>query len=163
MILFEAGPICLAAVADLDGEPGIVGDGTGDEDGDGFLDLAEACELMIDPCVFDTDLDSDGLPDAADNCPFIPNPGQADGDADGAGKSLRGRRDQTLDHVTLTELQSIANIYREYFCNQLQITSGMSPLDFTGSILYCEAASNPAVGGIRFQAVSGTTVVVPRP
>ena len=49
--LFEAGPLCLAAVKDLDGG-GLVLDGSGDEDGDGFTDLEEACVLGTDPCIF---------------------------------------------------------------------------------------------------------------
>ena len=73
----------LAAVANLDGNPGIIGDGTGDEDGDGFSDLAEACKLMTDPCVFDGDQDGDGIPDAVDNCQNDANPDQADGDSTG--------------------------------------------------------------------------------
>jgi hypothetical protein len=59
-----------------------VRDGSGDEDGDGFLDFAEACELMTDPCVFD---DEDGIPEAVDNCPLDPNPEQEDEDNDGVG------------------------------------------------------------------------------
>ena len=66
-----------AALSNLAGMPGIVGDGTGDEDGDRFSDLAEACALMTDPCVFDPDQDSDGIPDAADNCPNDANPDPA--------------------------------------------------------------------------------------
>ena len=46
--------LCLAAVEDLDGG-GIVGNGSGDEDGDGLTDLEEACELGTDPCEPDGD------------------------------------------------------------------------------------------------------------
>jgi hypothetical protein len=83
-VLFEAGPLCLAAVEDLNGG-GLVRDGSGDEDGDGFSDLDEACVLGTDPCVFDGDGDQDGLPDSVDNCPDIANPDQEDTDEDGLG------------------------------------------------------------------------------
>jgi hypothetical protein len=80
----ESNSLCLAAVKDLDGD-GLVYDGTGDEDGDGFLDYAEACEWGNDPCEFTPDSDDDGIPDPNDNCPDTPNPDQADTDGDGLG------------------------------------------------------------------------------
>ena len=47
--LFESNVLCLAAVEDLNGG-GLVLDGTGDEDGDGFSDFQEACIDGTDPC-----------------------------------------------------------------------------------------------------------------
>ncbi len=82
--LFEADGICLAAVEDLN-NGGLVLDGSGDEDGDGFTDLAEACGFGTDPCVFDADADGDNIPDAVDNCPFTANSDQTDEDEDGFG------------------------------------------------------------------------------
>ena len=43
-------PLMLVAVKDLDGF-GIVGDGSGDEDGDGMTDAVEALNFGTDPCV----------------------------------------------------------------------------------------------------------------
>ena len=77
--------LCVAAVADLDGEEGIVPDGTGDEDEDGFSDYDEACHWGTDPCVYTPDTDEDGVPDPNDNCFDTPNPDQADTDGDGSG------------------------------------------------------------------------------
>jgi hypothetical protein len=85
-VLFEAEPLCIAAVSDLNGG-GLELDGSGDEDGDGFSDLAEACELGTNPCVFNPDQDEDGIPDSVDNCPATANAGQADADGDGAGEA----------------------------------------------------------------------------
>ena len=59
--------------------------GNGDFDGDGFSDLAEACELGSNPCIFDDDLDFDVIPDSVDNCPMTSNPEQANTDGDGLG------------------------------------------------------------------------------
>jgi len=77
--------LCVAAVADLDDEPGIVPDGTGDEDEDGFSDYDEACHWGTDPCVYTQDTDADGVPDPNDNCFDTSNPDQADTDGDGSG------------------------------------------------------------------------------
>lgn len=68
-VLFEAGPLCLAAVEDLNGG-GLVLDGSGDEDGDGLSDLDEACVFGSDPCVFTNDviIDLDGVAS-----PFVGN------------------------------------------------------------------------------------------
>lgn len=84
VILGQSEGLCLAAVADLNGG-GLKFDGTGDEDGDGFEDHAEACKFFTNPCVFDTDVDSDAVPDAADNCLLVANTDQVDGDGDGVG------------------------------------------------------------------------------
>ncbi len=66
--LFESGPLLLAAVKDLNGG-GLVGDGSGDEDGDGRTDLAEVRdEPLTDPCNADTD--GDDVEDGADQCPL---------------------------------------------------------------------------------------------
>jgi len=65
--ILESNQLCLAAVEDLDGG-GIVGDGSGDEDGDGLTDLEEACERGTDPCLADTD--GDGVNDNSDLCPL---------------------------------------------------------------------------------------------
>ena len=78
-------PICLAAVKDVDGDGSFTWDGSGDEDEDGFSDLAEACFWFNDPCVFTPDRDGDGVPDTHDNCVDTPNPDQEDGDGDGVG------------------------------------------------------------------------------
>jgi len=77
--------LCLAAVKDVNEDGIIVRDGTGDEDGDGIGDYAEACTFMTDPCVVTSDVDGDLIPDVADNCPVDFNPGQEDVDADGVG------------------------------------------------------------------------------
>jgi hypothetical protein len=77
--------LCVAAVADLDDEEGIVPDGTGDEDEDGFSDYDEACHWGTDPCVYTPDTDEDGVPDPNDNCVDTHNPDQADTDEDGVG------------------------------------------------------------------------------
>jgi hypothetical protein len=51
-------PLRLAAVEDLDDPPnGIVGDGSGDEDGDGLSDWDEVYEFGTDPCNADNDGD----------------------------------------------------------------------------------------------------------
>ena len=47
--------------------------------------LAEACELGSNPCIFDDDLDLDIIPDSVDNCLGIDNPEQTDTDGDGLG------------------------------------------------------------------------------
>jgi hypothetical protein len=81
--LFESNPICLAAVADVDSDGVIARDGSGDEDGDGLLDLVEACEKGTNPCSRDSD--TDGVLDGEDNCPFVFNKYQTDSDSDGPG------------------------------------------------------------------------------
>ena len=53
-------PLRLAAVMDLNGG-GIVGDGTGDEDGDGYTDADEVFNLESSPCDC-TDPDAEGCP-----------------------------------------------------------------------------------------------------
>jgi hypothetical protein len=63
--LLATGALCIAAVTDLN-DDGLNYTGEGDEDGDGFLDHQEACDLGTDPCVFDEDFDEDGLPDLVD-------------------------------------------------------------------------------------------------
>ena len=83
--IFESNHLCLAAVEDVDGDGVIVPDGSGDEDGDGFSDLEEACTFGTDPCIPNADTDQDGIPDEADNCPDTPNPDQEDADGDGVG------------------------------------------------------------------------------
>lgn len=65
--LFEAGSLCVAAVADINGG-GLIRDGSGDEDGDTLSDLDEACTLGTNPCNADTD--GDGIPDNLDEDPF---------------------------------------------------------------------------------------------
>lgn len=92
--LFTAEPLCLAAVKDLDGG-GLVEDGSGDEDGDGLTDLAEACTIGTNPCNPDTD--NDGVPDGVDSCP-LEGPANA-----GVGEILEGngciRQSQCSDGV----------------------------------------------------------------
>jgi len=80
----ESNALCLAAVKDLNGD-GLVYDGTGDEDDDGFSDYDEACFWGNDPCAFTPDSDGDRIPDPQDNCVDTPNPDQADTDGDGVG------------------------------------------------------------------------------
>jgi len=83
-----AGPtnvLCLAAVDDVNGDEKIDFGGGGDEDGDGFTDLAEACFWDNDPCSYTPDSDGDLVPDPNDNCIDTPNPGQEDADFDGLG------------------------------------------------------------------------------
>lgn len=57
-------PLCLAAVCDFNQDGVISYDGTGDEDGDGLKDIAEACGTGTCPC--NPDSDSDGLDDGAE-------------------------------------------------------------------------------------------------
>ncbi len=59
--------IMLVAVKDLNGG-GLVGDGSGDEDGDGLTDADEAFNIGTDPCLRDTD--DDGVDDGVDECPL---------------------------------------------------------------------------------------------
>lgn len=87
--------LCVAAVADLDDEPGILPDGTGDEDEDGFSDYDEACHWGTDPCIFTADTDQDGVPDPNDNCVDTANPDQADTDGDGIGDTCDNCPDST--------------------------------------------------------------------
>ena len=68
--ILVSNPLCLAAVGDVDGDGVIVRDGSGDEDGDGLTDFAEACLLGTDPCNPDTD--GDGVPDGVDPDPLDP-------------------------------------------------------------------------------------------
>ena len=56
---------------------------TEDQDGDGFLDVADSCPTTPNPD--QEDADGDGLGDACDNCPDIANPDQADLDGDDVG------------------------------------------------------------------------------
>ena len=83
-VLFQAAPLCLAAVENPSANPGDRGP-EADTDGDGFPDLEEACALGSDPCLFDGDADGDTVPDSVDNCPFAANPNQTDGDGNGVG------------------------------------------------------------------------------
>lgn len=76
-LLGPTDPLCLAAVKDMDGTPGIVGDGSGDEDQDGLTDLQEACATGTCPCNPDTD--GDGLPDGEDPDPLVPLDTDGDG------------------------------------------------------------------------------------
>lgn len=80
--IYESNNLCLTAVEDIDGN-GIVGDGSGDEDGDGLSDLDEACSYGTNPCLADTD--GDEVDDGLDNCPTVPNPDQTDTDDDEEG------------------------------------------------------------------------------
>lgn len=66
--IFESDPILLVAVKDLDGG-GLVGDGSGDVDGDNLTDLDEVSgEVVTDPC--DADTDGDGVNDDLDADPL---------------------------------------------------------------------------------------------
>ena len=78
--ILESEGICLAAVFDVNGDSIIVRDGSGDEDGDGLTDLAESCDIGIDPCVADSDFD--GLSDSAELA-LGTNPLLLDTDGDG--------------------------------------------------------------------------------
>ncbi len=78
--ILESEGICLAAVFDVNGDSIIVRDGSGDEDGDGLSDLAEACDIGSDPCLDDTDFD--GLTDA-EELALGTNPLVLDTDGDG--------------------------------------------------------------------------------
>jgi len=53
--ILVSNPLCLAAVADCNGDGVIAGDGSGDEDGDGLTDFEEACVIGTNPCNPDTD------------------------------------------------------------------------------------------------------------
>ncbi len=79
--------IMLVAVKDLDGTPGIVGDGSGDEDQDGRTDADEAFDTVntTDPCNPDSDGDnlSDGEEVTLGNDGFITDPNNPDTDGDG--------------------------------------------------------------------------------
>jgi hypothetical protein len=67
--IMESDPLCMVAVEDLNGG-GIVGNGSGDEDGDGLSDLDEVLVHFTDPCNPDTD--GDGVPDGDDPDPLDP-------------------------------------------------------------------------------------------
>lgn len=75
-------PLCLAAVENPGTSPGDRGPNA-DTDGDGLTDLAEACQLGTNPCVFN-DEDGDGVGDGFDLCPGTTqeqiDSGQVDGD-----------------------------------------------------------------------------------
>jgi len=68
--IYESNNLCLGAVEDINGN-GIIGDGSGDEDGDGLTDLDEACSYGTSPCLADTD--EDGVDDGIDGCPNDPD------------------------------------------------------------------------------------------
>jgi hypothetical protein len=55
----------------------------GDADGDGALDAADNCPLVVNPT--QSDVDQDLIGDACDNCPVVANQDQTDTDADAAG------------------------------------------------------------------------------
>lgn len=73
-------PLELVAVADLDETDGVVADGIGDEDGDGFTDADEVLIFETDPCSSDTD--GDGLTDDVEIVSCT-DPTNADTDNDG--------------------------------------------------------------------------------
>lgn len=78
--IFDSNALLLVAVDDLNGG-GIVGDGSGDEDGDGRSDLAEVRDAPFsDPCLADTD--GDGVDDGGEVAQGT-DPNSADTDADG--------------------------------------------------------------------------------
>ena len=90
--VYVTDPLCLAAVEDYNGDGVIAYDGTGDEDGDGATDYAEACIMGTGPC--GDDYDGDGVVDGDDNCPLDYNPApQADLDGDGIGDVCDPDRD----------------------------------------------------------------------
>ena len=72
--------LMLVALDDLNGG-GLVGDGTGDEDGDTLEDADEAFNIGTDPCNPDTD--GDGVPDNLDQCPLEGPPGAGQTNVDG--------------------------------------------------------------------------------
>ena len=75
-------PLRLAAVEDLDDPPdGVVGNGSGDEDGDSLSDWDEVYVLGTDPCTADTD--GDGLSDWDELYVTETDPCNADSDGDG--------------------------------------------------------------------------------
>ncbi len=79
--ILESNNLCLVAVRDLDQTPGLVGDGSGDEDGDGLSDYAEACgPIVSNPCLMDSD--GDGLNDS-DEINAGTDPLNPDTDGDG--------------------------------------------------------------------------------
>lgn len=55
----------------------------GDADGDGILNNADNCPLVVN--ANQADADGDGIGDACDNCMSVSNPDQADADGDGIG------------------------------------------------------------------------------
>jgi hypothetical protein len=78
--IMVSNPLVLVAVKDLDGN-GIVGDGSGDEDGDGLTDADEVLVYGTDPCNADTD--GDGLSDSEEILLVGTDPLNADTDGDG--------------------------------------------------------------------------------
>lgn len=77
--IMVSNPLVLVAVKDLDGN-GIVGDGSGDEDGDNLTDVEEVLVYGTDPCNADTD--GDGLSDSEEIL-IGTDPLNADTDGDG--------------------------------------------------------------------------------
>lgn len=71
-----------------------------DTDGDGIVNAADNCPMVVNPQQFDEDGDAVG--DACDNCPHVVNPTQANtGDTDAVGDACDPRPTQNGDHIVL--------------------------------------------------------------
>lgn len=96
-----AGTVAADAALPPRDAPGIDPDAVtpADSDGDGVVNTADNCPLVVNPQQYDEDGDQRG--DACDNCPHLANADQADGDGDAVGDACDPRPNQDGDHIVL--------------------------------------------------------------